>query len=94
MNEPKTSQRADWIPAHSAPRNELAEPGFADLEAAAALVEQGFATRVVVVNLRSFPGLLWQAYELAARTGTRILPTMVHPEGRVDLEISKGEDHV
>jgi hypothetical protein len=49
---------------------------------------------VVLVNFRSFPGLLWQAYELAARTGTQILPTATRPGGRVDLEVSKGEDHV
>ena len=101
MNEPKSSQRAEGLSASysedelsAEPLAHLAEPGLADLEAAAALVAQGLATRVVLVNFRSFPGLLWQAYELAARTGTQILPTATRPGGRVDLEVSKGEDHV
>jgi hypothetical protein len=66
------------------------EPGFADLEAAVALVEAGLATRVVLTGFPSWPGLLWQAYQLAEAANVMILPTVVRPGGRVDIVIARG----
>jgi hypothetical protein len=64
------------------------EPGFADLEAAVALVESGLARRVVLHGFESWPGLLWQAYHLAEDADVLILPTAVHPGGRVDIAVT------
>ncbi len=66
------------------------QPGFADIEAAVALVETGLATRVTLTGFRSWPGLLWQAYQLVESTDVVILPTVVRPGGRVDIVISRG----
>jgi hypothetical protein len=65
------------------------EPGFADLEAAVALVEAGLATRVVLSGFRPWPGLLWQARELVEEAGVQILPTAAHPGGRVDIVVMR-----
>ncbi len=65
------------------------EPGFADIEAAVALVEAGLATRVVLSGFRSWPGLLWKAYQTVESTDILILPTVVHPGGRVDIVIER-----
>jgi hypothetical protein len=65
------------------------EPGFADLEAAVALVEAGLATRVVLSGFPSWPGLLWQAYQLAEAANVLILPTVVRPGGRVDIVVTR-----
>lgn len=65
------------------------EPGFADIEAAVALVETGLATRVVLTGFQSWPGLLWQAYQLAEASNVLILPTVVRPGGRVDIVIAR-----
>jgi hypothetical protein len=65
------------------------EPGFADIEAAVALVETGLATRVVLTGFPSWPGLLWQAYQLAEASNVLILPTVVRPGGRVDIVIAR-----
>jgi hypothetical protein len=65
------------------------EPGFADIEAAVALVEAGLATRVVLTGFRSWPGLLWKAYQAVESTDILILPTVVHPGGRVDIVIER-----
>lgn len=65
------------------------EPGFSDLEAAVALVEAGLATRVVLTGFPSWPGLLWQAYQLAEAADVLILPTVVRPGGRVDITITR-----
>ena len=65
------------------------EPGFADIEAAVALVEAGLATRVVLTGFRSWPGLLWKAYQTVESTDILILPTVVHPGGRVDIVIER-----
>lgn len=64
-------------------------PGFADIEAAVALVESGLATRIVLANFPSWPGLLWRAYELAEASHVQILPTVVRPGGRVDIAITR-----
>jgi hypothetical protein len=65
------------------------EPGFADIEAAVALVESGLATRVVLTGFPSWPGLLWQAYQLAEAADVLILPTLNRPGGRVDIVIAR-----
>ncbi len=65
------------------------EFGFADIEAAVGLVETGIATRVVLANFPSWPGLLWRAYELAQETDVQILPTVVRPGGKVDIVIAR-----
>ena len=67
----------------------LREPGFADLEAAVALVDAGLATRVVVAGFPSWPGLLWRAYRLAEEANVLILPTVVHSGGRVDIVVTR-----
>jgi hypothetical protein len=65
------------------------EPGFSDIEAAVALVESGLATRVILTGFPSWPGLLWQAYQLAEAANVLILPTVVRPGGRVDIVIAR-----
>jgi hypothetical protein len=65
------------------------EPGFSDIEAAVALVECGLASRVVLTGFPSWPGLLWQAYQLAEAANVMILPTVVRPGGRVDIVIAR-----
>lgn len=65
------------------------EPALGDLEAAVALVSAGLATRVVLSNFTSWPGLLWRAYQLAETEGVLILPTVVRPGGRVDIVITR-----
>jgi hypothetical protein len=67
----------------------MLEPGFADIEAAVALVETGLASRVVLSGFPSWPGLLWQAYQLAESANVLILPTVVRPGGRVDIVIAR-----
>jgi hypothetical protein len=67
----------------------LREPGFADLEAAVALVDAGLASRVVVAGFPSWPGLLWRAYRLAEEANVLILPTVVHSGGRVDIVVTR-----
>jgi hypothetical protein len=64
-------------------------PGLADIEAAVALIEQGLARRVVLTGFPSWPGLLWQAYQLAEAANVVILPTVVRPGGRVDIVIER-----
>lgn len=65
------------------------EPGFSDIEAAVALIEAGLATRVVLAGFPSWPGLLWQAYQLAEAADVLILPTVTRPGGRVDIVIAR-----
>jgi hypothetical protein len=65
------------------------EPGFADIEAAVALVQTGLATRVVLSSFPSWPGLLWRAYQLAEENDVLILPTVVRPGGRVDIVVMR-----
>lgn len=73
----------------SAGSDPLREPGFADLEAAVALVDAGLASRVVVAGFPSWPGLLWRAYRLAEEANVLILPTVVHSGGRVDIVVTR-----
>jgi hypothetical protein len=73
----------------SAAEPSMLEPGFADIEAAVALVETGLASRVVLSGFPSWPGLLWQAYQLAESANVLILPTVVRPGGRVDIVIAR-----
>ncbi len=77
------------MPAEPAAEPSHLEPGFADIEAAVALVETGLATRVVLSGFPSWPGLLWQAYQLAEASNVLILPTVVRPGGRVDIVIAR-----
>jgi hypothetical protein len=65
------------------------EPGFCDIEAAFALVEAGLASRIVLAGFRSWPGLLWRAYQLAEGTDVLILPTVVRSGGLVDIVITR-----
>lgn len=67
------------------------EPGFSDIEAAVALVEMGYATRIILTGFPSWPGLLWQASQLAEAAGVDILPTVVRPGGRVDIVITRDQ---
>jgi hypothetical protein len=76
-------------PFSDAPSEPLPEPGFADIEAAVALVSGGFAARVVLASFPSWPGLLWRAYELADEANVLILPTVVRPGGYVDVVITR-----
>jgi len=66
---------------------QIAEPGLGDLEAAVAMVEAGVATRIILAGFRSWPGLLWRAYQLAEEANVTILPTVVRPGGLVDIVI-------
>ncbi len=66
-------------------------PGLADIRAGVGLVEAGLAARVSILGLRSWPGLLWQISELAQEAGVDIVPTTVHGDGRVDIEITRTE---
>lgn len=65
-----------------------AERAVGDLEAAVALVHDGFAGRIVLAGFPSWPGLLWHAYELAAANNVQILPAVVRPGGLVDIVIT------
>ena len=65
------------------------EPGLSDLEAAVGLVSSGLAKRVVLSGFKSWPGLLWRAYQLAETTDVLILPTVVRPGGKVDIVITR-----
>ena len=76
-------------PLRAAPSDPLAEPGFADIEAAVALVSAGVAARVVLSSFPSWPGLLWRAYELADEANVLILPTVVRPGGFVDIVVTR-----
>jgi hypothetical protein len=80
---------ADEASGLEADSESFLEPGFADIEAAVALVEAGLATRVVLTGFRSWPGLLWKAYQTVESTDILILPTVVHPGGRVDIVIER-----
>jgi len=69
------------------------EPGFADIEAAVALVSAGLASKVVLSCFPSWPGLLWRAYQLAEETNVLIMPTVVRPGGRVDIVVTRERSH-
>lgn len=62
-------------------------PGLVDIEAAVGLVSAGLATKVVLANFPSWPGLLWRAYQLAEEADVQIMPTVVRPGGRVDIVV-------
>ena len=79
----------EFEPAEPATPPSPLEPGFADIEAAVALVECGLANRVVLTGFASWPGLLWQAYQLAEAADVVIIPTVVHPGGRVDIAVTR-----
>jgi hypothetical protein len=64
-------------------------PGVADIQAAVIMVERGLADRIVLAGFPSWPGLLWQAYQLAEAANLQILPTIVHPGGTVDIVIER-----
>ena len=77
--------------AESAAAAELTRPapGLSDIEAAVGLIEAGLARRVILTGFPSWPGLLWQAYQLAEAANVLILPTVVRPGGRVDIVIAR-----
>lgn len=81
----------DDLPADRMAALSRLEPGFSDIEAAVALVEAGLASRVMLAGFPSWPGLLWQAYQLAEDANVLILPTVVRPGGKVDIVITR--DH-
>lgn len=43
----------------------------------------------MLTGFPSWPGLLWQAYQLAEAANVVILPTVVRPGGRVDIVIER-----
>lgn len=65
-----------------------AGPGLADIEAAAALVAAGISPRVLLIGLRTWPGLLSQAQDIAIEAGVLIVAVRVSVEGRVDLQVT------
>jgi len=65
------------------------EPGFGDIEAAVELVRSGMASRVVLHAFESWPGLLWQSYQLAEAADVVIVPIAVHSGGRVDISVTR-----
>jgi hypothetical protein len=69
----------------------ISQPGLADLEASVALVASGLASRVVLTGFPSWPGLLWHAYQLAEDADVLIMPTVVRPGGKVDIEITRSD---
>jgi hypothetical protein len=92
--ELSTAERRSERDAAGQPSSPSAKPtaaqasNFGDLEAAAALVSNGLAKRVLLANMASWPGLLWRSYELARDYGVQILPIRTGADGRVDLEVS------
>lgn len=66
-------------------------PGLADLRAAIALVENGLATRVELSGFPSWPGLLWQAYELGKEAHVMVLPAVAPEGGTVDIVVALDE---
>ncbi|MGZ6339100.1 MAG: hypothetical protein ACXWNG_01910 [Candidatus Limnocylindrales bacterium] len=68
-------------------------PGLADIEAAAALVAAGISPRVQLIGLRTWPGLLSQAQDIAAEAGVLIVAVRVSAEGRVDLQVTLDQEH-
>jgi hypothetical protein len=83
--QPLADQASEPTPAELASLG----PGFADIEAAVTMVNAGLATRIVLTGFPSWPGLLWQAYQLAESSGVVILPAVVRPGGRVDIVIER-----
>ncbi len=90
---PTTRTATAAPPATAAAEPECPSPpathGFADIEAAVALVEAGVASRVVIACFPSGPGLLWRAYQLAEEANVLILPTVVRPGGQVDIVVTR-----
>ncbi len=70
-------------------RASVRRPNLADLEAAAALVGFGDASRVVLTGFRSWRGLLTAADDLAQRWNVEIIPTVGSGGGYVDIVVRK-----
>ncbi len=66
--------------------------GMSELRAASLMVSQGHATRVVLAAFEVWPGLLTEIERLSAECDLNILPTIVRPGGRIDIEISRPPD--
>ncbi len=58
-----------------------------ELRAAADLVTSGAASRVMLANVRSRPGLLWEADEIAREQGVEILVVETRQNGTIDLSV-------
>ena len=83
------SERAD--PLTEMLRTQLEEaplPGLPELRAAAAMVSEGLARRVVLSGFESWPGLLTEMERLAERYRLCIVPQIGGPGGRVDLVVT------
>ncbi len=63
--------------------------GLGDIEAAVRLVEMGMAGRVVLAGIEPWPGLLWQAYQLAESADVLIIPQVARPGGRIDVVVTR-----
>jgi hypothetical protein len=85
----KAPNRGTEIAVEDGGTSQECEPGLADLEAAVGLVSAGLATRVILSGFHSWPGLLWRAYQLTDTTDVLILPTVVHPGGKVDIVVTR-----
>jgi hypothetical protein len=84
----------DDAEAYELAEEDASRLGLADLEAAVELVAGGVATRVVLTGFPSWPGLLWRAYQLAENANVLIIPTVVRPGGKVDIEITRSDTAV
>jgi hypothetical protein len=87
---PEFDDAAAW----DAAEEDEPQPGLADLEASVALVSSGLASRVVLTGFPAWPGLLWHAYQLAEVSDVLIIPTVVRPGGKVDIEITRSDTAV
>ncbi len=62
--------------------------GMGELRAASLLVAEGHATRVVLTAFEVWPGLMTEIERLSAEYDLSIVPTIVRPGGRIDIEVS------
>jgi hypothetical protein len=62
--------------------------GLSELRAAAVMVAEGQATRVILAGFPTWPGLLTEIERLSRELDLSILPTIVRGGGRVDLVVS------
>ena len=62
--------------------------GLGELRAAAVMVAEGQATRVILAGFPTWPGLLTEIERLSRELDLSILPTIVRGGGRVDLVVS------
>ena len=70
---------------------ETAIIGLSELRAAAFMVAEGEATRVVLTAFPAWPGLLTEIERLSREFDLSILPTIVRGGGRIDIVVSPPE---